>query len=65
MSKHAQGFNWCPFRRSVSELCAYLGIPVTSGEVGRLVEIRNDWAHTEPYAASHSYCEESLAALGL
>lgn len=49
MSKHAQGLNWYPFRRAISDLCASTGLDFNSTERGRFVDIRNELVHRVEY----------------
>ncbi|MBN1815673.1 MAG: hypothetical protein JXA14_27815 [Anaerolineae bacterium] len=53
MANHAQGFNWYPFRRAISDLCASTGLDFRSSERGRFVNIRNELVHRVEYSPEH------------
>ena len=53
MALHAQGLNWYPFGRALSELCKAVRLRATSRERRRFIDIRNELVHR---AAFHPNC---------
>jgi hypothetical protein len=53
MANHAQAFNWYPFRRAISDLCASTGLDFNSSDRGRFVNIRNELVHRVEYNPRH------------
>jgi len=57
MENHVQGMNWYPFRRSLREMFRYFGLTVSSKELQRFVDTRNELVHRARYASTAPWKE--------
>ena len=60
MANHVQGMNWYPFRRSLREMFAYLGLDISPKELQRFVDTRNKLVHEARFATNDPWTEYSM-----
>jgi len=63
MARHAQGLNWYPFGRALTELCKSIRLRINSKERKRFGDIRNELVHRMAFHPSHGTAWEQYVFL--